>query len=126
MPQRGLVTRELAALFGALAHPDRVRIIAELRNEESDVNHLTAVLDCSHSRVSQHLTVLKAHRLVRPRRDGRHVYYSLSDPRVARWVLDGLDFTEASLLQPGRIRAAMDMAREAWGSEPRVSEGESS
>jgi len=115
MPERQIVTRELAALFNALSHPDRVRIIEELRSDERDVNHLTSLLQCSHSRVSQHLTVLKAHRLVTPRREGRHVFYSLTDPRVAAWVLKGLDFTEAALLQPGRVRDAMNHARETWG-----------
>mgnify|MGYP002632169638 CR=1 FL=1 len=115
LPQREIVTKELASLFGALSHPHRVRIVEELRGGERDVNQLAEILDCSHSRVSQHLTLLKAHRLVTPRREGRHVYYSLAEPRVARWVLEGLDFTEAALLQPGRIREAMANAREEWG-----------
>ena len=114
MPERALVTQELASLFGALSHPDRVRIVEELRSHEQDVNRLAEILNCSHSRVSQHLSVLKAHHLVSPRREGRHVFYSLKDPRVAAWVLEGLDFTEAALFQPGRIREAMNHAREAW------------
>ncbi|MCO4768876.1 MAG: helix-turn-helix transcriptional regulator [Deltaproteobacteria bacterium] len=117
MPQREIVTQELASLFGALSHPHRVRIIEELGQSEQDVNHLAEILKCSHSRVSQHLKQLKAHRLVTPRREGRHVYYSLAEPRVARWVLEGLDFTEAALLQPGRIRAAMASARDEWGEK---------
>jgi len=114
MPEREIVTRELASLFGALSHPQRVRIIEELRTAEQDVNHLAAILDCSHSRVSQHLSVLKGHRLVVGRREGRHVFYSLANPQVARWILEGLDFTEAALLQPGRMRAAMATVREEW------------
>ncbi len=114
MPQREIVTRELASLFGALSHPQRVRIIEELREAEQDVNHLAGILGCSNSRVSQHLSVLKAHRLVTGRRDGRHVYYSLAAPAVARWILEGLDFTEAALLQPGRMREAMASVREEW------------
>jgi DNA-binding transcriptional ArsR family regulator len=117
MPSREIATQELASLFGALSHPQRVRIVEELRQGELDVNQLADLLRCSHSRVSQHLALLKAHRLVEPRREGRHVHYSLVAPEVARWVLEGLDFTEAALLEPGRVQRAMASAREAWGDD---------
>jgi DNA-binding transcriptional ArsR family regulator len=123
MPQRDLAVEELADLFGVLGHPQRVRIIEELRDGEHDVNFLTNVLGCAHSRVSQHLSLLKAHRLVRTRRDGRHVFYRLANPRIATWLLDGLDFTEAALLEPGKMRMALDSAREAWGDIPEASGG---
>jgi DNA-binding transcriptional ArsR family regulator len=115
MPEREIATKELASLMGVLSHPHRIRIVEELRDGEHDVNFLTEALGCAHSRVSQHLSLLKAHRLVLTRREGRHVYYRLADPRVARWVLDGLDFTEAALLQPGQLQKALAGAREAWG-----------
>lgn len=115
MPQRKLATRELASLFGVLAHPTRVQLLEELGGGEQDVNTLAERVECTSSRVSQHLSQLKAHRLVVARRDGRHVYYRLTDGRLAAWVLEGLDFTEAALLDPARMREAMAQAREAWG-----------
>ena len=74
MPQRLIIAKELADIFKMLGHPDRVRIIEELRNGEKDVNTLMETLKLQGSRVSQHLSLLRAHRVVEERRDGRHHY----------------------------------------------------
>lgn len=117
MTVRAVATRELADLLGVLAHPHRVRIIEELRLGEHDVNFLAGALEVSHSRVSQHLALLRSHRLVRERRDGRHVFYCLANPELARWLLDGLDFVEAELSRNEEIRAAVHSARDLWSDE---------
>src|SRR5690349_16992863 len=80
VPHRVLVTRELAELLAALGHPHRIRIIEELRDGECDVKTLQDSLGISHSGVSQHLMVLRAHRVVCERRQGRHVFYRLRQP----------------------------------------------
>ena len=117
MPSRSFVAKELASIFGILSHPDRVRIVAELRNGEMDVNSLQNVLGVSHSRVSQHLAGLRSHRLVTERRDGRHVYYHLSQPALAVWLLKGLEFVEGEAAVGDRIREALAEVRHLW-SEP--------
>ena len=71
MPERTLVTKELAQLLGVLSHPHRIRIVEELRAGECDVKSLQELLGISHAGVSQHLALLRAHRLVEERREGR-------------------------------------------------------
>jgi len=117
MPERALISKELAVLLGVLAHPHRIRIIEELRSGELDVNTLQAELNVSHSRVSQHLSLLKAHRLVVERREGRHVYYHLQQPDLAAWLLQGLQFIAADLAHTAEVRSALEKARERW-SQP--------
>ena len=45
MPNRQVVAKELADIFKVIAHPDRIRLIEELRDGEQDVNSLAAALD---------------------------------------------------------------------------------
>jgi DNA-binding transcriptional ArsR family regulator len=118
MPARSVATQELASLFGVLSHPQRVRILEELRDCEHDVNFLSETLKIRHSRVSQHLSLLRSHRLVKMRRDGRHVFYRLANPAIAQWLVLGLRFIEAELLRDDDIHAAVEEAREAWSSDP--------
>jgi DNA-binding transcriptional ArsR family regulator len=117
MPGRALVSKQMAELFGVLAHPYRIRIIEELRNGEVDVNGLTSALGATHSRVSQQLAVLRAHRLVVERRDGRHVFYHLSHPHIAEWVLSGADFLRADITAAEELRTALQQVHEVWGSD---------
>jgi len=117
MPSRTVIARELAQILAVLSHPDRLRIITELRHGERDVNSLQAELGVSHSRVSQHLSNLKAHRLVAERRDGRHVYYHLIQPALAHWLLQGLEFLEGEFEMNERLRKAVQEARTLWGTD---------
>ncbi len=114
MPTRAIAARELAKFFGVFSHPDRLRIVEELREGERDVNALRDTLGVSHSRASQNLMVLRSHRVVIERREGRHVYYRLSHPAVADWVLDGLRFLEADLAEVVQRRLAIEAARQVW------------
>ena len=94
MPFRNRVASELAELCKIIAHPDRIRILEELNTSERDVSSLAASLDLPGARVSQHLALLRAHRLVAEQRDGRRHFYHLTQPKLARWILDGLEFLE--------------------------------
>src|SRR5215475_13906227 len=109
-----LVSKELADFLGVLSHPHRVRIVQELRDEERGVNTLQQILGISHSGVSQPLSVLRAHRIVAERRAGRHVYYRLRQPELARWLLDGTAFLEGSSMHTESIRSAIEQARAEW------------
>ena len=71
MPSRIAVAKELAEIFKVVAHPDRIRLIEELSQGESDVNTLADTLQITGPRVSQHLNQLRVHRIVSERRDGR-------------------------------------------------------
>ena len=116
MPLRTLVAKELSEIFRVLSHPDRIRIIEELRDGEKDVNTLAEAVGLAGPRVSQHLGLLRAHRLVEERRDGRRHLYHLVRPEVAAWIVSGLDFVEARL--KSLPAESLDAARELWGAAP--------
>jgi ArsR family transcriptional regulator, lead/cadmium/zinc/bismuth-responsive transcriptional repressor len=80
----------LAALFDALGDPTRARIVHVLLSQEMCTCDLSAVVGVSESAVSQHLRLLRALRLVRSRRAGKLVYYSLDDGHVSDLVRTGL------------------------------------
>lgn len=110
------IAKELAGLLNALSHPHRVRIVEELRDRELDVNSLQEILGISHSSVSQNLAVLRSQRLVRERRDGRHVFYSLTAPALAGWLRDGLQFLEGRLAETDRMRNEVESVKDIWGA----------
>jgi DNA-binding transcriptional ArsR family regulator len=118
MPSRRIVSKELADLFGVLAHPDRIRVIEELRGREVDVHGLQESLDIPQTRISQHLAVLRAHRIVAERREGRHVFYHLQQPLLAAWILRGLDFFGGELGVGDQMREAIEEVRAIWGPGP--------
>ena len=73
---------ELAAVFGLLADPGRLRLLIALRTGELCVCDLAAVSGQSESATSHALRLLRAHRVVRVRRAGRRAYYRLDDGHV--------------------------------------------
>jgi DNA-binding transcriptional ArsR family regulator len=70
---------ELAETFRALGDASRSKILHALLTEELCVCDLAALIGISESAVSQHLRVLRSLRIVRNRKVGRVVYYSLED-----------------------------------------------
>lgn len=117
MPHRAIVAKELAGLLGVLAHPQRIRIIEELRVGERDVTSIQAVLEISHSGVSQHLMQLRAHRLVAERREGRQVFYHLRQPDVAVWLTEAMRFIEFKSVEAEQLRKAIKKTRADWVSK---------
>jgi ArsR family transcriptional regulator len=89
-PAAATVT-ELADLFGALADPTRLRLIAALAGGELCVCDLAATLGMRQSAVSHQLRILRHLSLVRTRREGRIVYYALDDDHVLGLYRQGLD-----------------------------------
>jgi len=67
-----------------LAHAKRLMILALLAKKEMSVGEIAEVIEVPLSNVSQHLSVLKARNLVRTRKDGQTVYYSLADRRIVQ------------------------------------------
>lgn len=114
MLNRALIAKELAEILKVCAHPDRIRLVQELRNVELDVNGLATALDLPSSRVSQHLSLLRLHRIVEERREGRHHYYHLVNPQIAGWIVAGLDFVAGRLT--GISRTDIRSARQKWSS----------
>ncbi len=75
---------DLADLFKALGDPTRVKIIHALHQCELCVHDLTVVLDMGQSAVSHQLRFLRNLRIVKRRKAGKTVYYSLDDDHVAQ------------------------------------------
>lgn len=74
---------ELAETLKALGSPGRLRMLTALVDGHRTVEQLAEAADLGASATSHHLRLLRALRLVRARRDGRHVVYSLYDHHVA-------------------------------------------
>jgi DNA-binding transcriptional ArsR family regulator len=84
------VYSDLAGLFGALADTTRVTIVHALLQQELCTCDIAAAVGISESGASQHLRVLRSLRLVKSRRAGKFVYYSLDDAHIALLVQLGL------------------------------------
>jgi ArsR family transcriptional regulator len=78
----GLTATYLAQTFQALADPSRIRIISALSTTELCVCDLAALLGMTQSAVSHQLKSLRDLRLVKSRKQGRVVYYSLQDEHI--------------------------------------------
>jgi DNA-binding transcriptional ArsR family regulator len=73
--------------FRGLSDPTRLRIVTLLLEEgEMSVGHLVETLGGFQGRVSSHLACLRHCGLVADRKEGRNVYYSVPDPRVAEFL----------------------------------------
>jgi ArsR family transcriptional regulator, lead/cadmium/zinc/bismuth-responsive transcriptional repressor len=81
----------LAETFKALSDPTRVRIVSLLADAELCVCDLAAALEMSQSAVSHQLATLRKMRLVRRRREGRQIFYTLDDDHVAELFRRGLE-----------------------------------
>jgi ArsR family transcriptional regulator, lead/cadmium/zinc/bismuth-responsive transcriptional repressor len=73
---------DLADTFKALADPTRVRLISALTGMEFCVGELASALNMSISAVSHQLHLLRRLRIVRYRREGKHVFYALDDEHI--------------------------------------------
>ncbi len=82
--------KERAAIFKALGHPARLRIVEELFAGERCVCELVDVSEGGWSTVSRHLSVLKSAGVVEDEKRGLQVYYRLALPCVGTF-LDCLD-----------------------------------
>jgi len=116
MPSRVIVSHDLADLMRLLAHADRLRLIEELGPGERTVSELAAALALPSTRISQHLALLRAHRLVAERRDGRSHFYRLTHPQLAAWILDALPFVDIR----NRLGEAehIERVRALWSAQP--------
>ena len=77
---------ELADLFKALGDHTRIRIIHALLQSELCVHDLTEVLEMGQSAVSHQLRLLRNMRIVKRRKEGKTVYYSLDDDHVEQLI----------------------------------------
>lgn len=82
---------DLAELYKIFGDTTRVKILYILFTGEMCVQHISELLSVSQSAVSHQLRILKGARLVRFRRDGKTVYYSLADDHVREIIECGME-----------------------------------
>ena len=83
--------QDLGDLFKVFGDTSRVRILYKLLDGEYCVNNLAEELDMTQSAVSHQLKVLKMSKLVKNRRDGKQMYYSLADDHVSTILSMGME-----------------------------------
>ncbi|MFO7273310.1 MAG: metalloregulator ArsR/SmtB family transcription factor [Symbiobacteriaceae bacterium] len=84
--ERLLDVAGLSELFRVLADETRTKILYLLAQEELCVHDLAQILDLTLPTISHHLRLMRLMRLVKSRRDGRHVYYALADDHVLQLI----------------------------------------
>ena len=77
-----VIFEERAKIIKALAHPTRLYIVDQLKDQRKCVQELTEMIEADISTVSKHLSVLKNAGLVIDEKEGQMVYYSLKVPCV--------------------------------------------
>jgi ArsR family transcriptional regulator len=82
--------QKIAELFRVLNDPSRLKIINALILSEMCVCDIAALLDMTQPAISHHLKVLRQTQLVKYRRDGKVVYYSLDDEHVENVFCQGM------------------------------------
>ena len=90
LPDEG-VTDALADFFAAFGDSTRIRILSVLAAGETCVTDLAEVLSMTPSAISHQLRLLKQNRLVKARRDGKLIFYSLDDDHVRSVIAQGME-----------------------------------
>lgn len=81
---------DLTELFKVFGDSTRIKIIWALFEEEMCVCDIAYLLNMTQSAISHQLRVLKQARLVKPRRDGKNIFYSLDDQHIEEIFNQGL------------------------------------
>ncbi len=84
----------VAETFGAISDSNRAKILFAIEDQELCVSDLATILNVTDSAVSQHLRILRNLRLVRSRKDGRMIYYTLDDEHIGKLIHLCLDHIE--------------------------------
>lgn len=82
---------ELAELYKVFADVTRIRILCSLFDGEMCVCGIAGLLDMTLSAISHQLRILKGAKLVKSRRDGKTIYYSLDDDHIHDIISLGLE-----------------------------------
>ena len=90
MPEEELLY-DLAELYKVFGDTTRIRILYVLFESEMSVGNIALLLGMSQSAISHQLRVLKQSRLVKSRRDGKAMFYSLADDHVRTIIDQGME-----------------------------------
>ncbi|UNT95617.1 ArsR/SmtB family transcription factor [Allobaculum mucilyticum] len=81
MPETAILER-LADFYKVMGDPTRLRLLIALEQKELCVSDLSSLVGMSRSAISHQLRALKSAKLVKSRKDGKAVYYSLDDEHI--------------------------------------------
>ncbi len=93
MPSEDILEKT-AEVFKIFGDKTRIRILAALSEGEMCVCCLCDLLEMSQSAVSHQLSVLKSARLIKSRREGKQMYYSLDDAHIGAILCTGISHVE--------------------------------
>ncbi len=80
----------VAELFRAFSDTSRVRILSAIVEQEMNISALAELVGVTESAVSHHMRGLRQMHIVRARRDGKEVYYSVDDPHIIALFQQGV------------------------------------
>lgn len=90
LPEQGIVD-EIASLYKVFGDSTRMRILFALTDKELCVYHIAESLEMTQSAISHQLRILRENKLVKARRDGKQMFYSLDDDHVGSIIKQGLE-----------------------------------
>ena len=85
---------DLADLFKIFSDSTRVKILCSLFESELSVTEITEATGVSQTAVSHQLRILKQNKLVKSRREGKSIFYSLADAHVRTIISQGMEHIE--------------------------------
>ena len=85
---------DLAELFKVFGDSTRIRILFVLFEAEVCVYDIAEALNMTQSAISHQLKILKQSRLIKGRREGKHIFYSLADDHVRSIIAEGREHIE--------------------------------
>ena len=85
---------DLSELFKVFGDSTRIRILFVLHGEEMCVKDIAERLDMTQSEVSHQLKILKQAKLIKNRREGKQIFYALSDDHVHSIITLGLEHVQ--------------------------------
>lgn len=88
------LAQRTAEIFKILGDPTRIKLLQILAKQELCVCDIAAVLDMGQSAISHQLRLLRSARLVKYRKEGKMVWYSLDDDHIARLLEQGIQHSQ--------------------------------
>ena len=82
---------DTAELFKVFSDSTRIRILYFLFEQEKSVTEIAEALNMNQSAISHQLRILKGSKLVKSRRDGKTIYYSLDDNHIYNIIAQGIE-----------------------------------
>jgi ArsR family transcriptional regulator len=84
------IASQVAELFRSFSDTSRVRILHAIIEQEMNTSKIAGLIGLTESAVSHHLRGLRQLRIVQARREGREVYYRISDPHIVALFQQGV------------------------------------